>query len=273
MPYLRQFEQSKGVIPEEGGFIEYPTCYGSVDVDINESILLEDLSVREFSMIEKSTEDVTADHVRLMMKTLGKFHGISFAFKEQQPEKFKEFTSNLSELLVRKDNPMLREYFKMMALSILEVLTHDEDASVRSKLQKLFEEKDAMDIGADCLDSEAAGNAAIITHGDTWQNNTMFRYDKNGKPNEISLLDWQISRYSTPIIDIVYYIFACTTKELRDAHYDEFLKIYHESLSSHIRKYALSLHLLSFIRLEYHFKSKFYFSGSVRIQRSYSRSI
>ena len=237
MPYFRQFEQSKGVILEENGFIEYPACYGTVDVDLNESVFLEDLSVRSFTMIEKSTEEVTADHVRLMMQLLGKFHAISFALKDQQPAKFIELTSNLSELLVRRDNPMLREYFKMMVYGILEVLTSDEDAIVRSKLQKLLEEKEVMDIAADCIDSKAAGDAAIVTHGDTWQNNTMFRYDKNGKPNEISLLDWQISRLSSPIIDVVYYVFACTTKELRDAHYDEFLKIYHESLSSHIQRY------------------------------------
>lgn len=64
----------------------------------------------------------------------------------------------------------------------------------------------------------------------------MFRYDDNLKPIEINLLDWQMSRYSSPIIDILYFMFLCTTKELRDAHYNESLNIYHEHLSSNIRR-------------------------------------
>ncbi|XP_055296842.1 uncharacterized protein LOC129565714 [Sitodiplosis mosellana] len=188
-----EFEESKGIILEENGFTEYPICYRTVDEEPSESVLLEDLSVRDFRIIDRNTEEITADHVRLVMQAL----------KESQ--------------------------------RVLNPLSDEEDAHLVAKVKKLFE-KHPMDIAADCLEVELTGAATVISHGDTWQNNTMLRYDKNEKPIEIRLLDWQISRHSSPIIDIAYYIFSCTTKELRDAHYDDFLNINYESLSAYIRR-------------------------------------
>lgn len=246
LPYFREFEESKGVILEENGFIEYPQCYRTLDIEPSECIFMEDLSVRGFKIIDRCTEVVTADHVRLGMKALGKFHAISFAMKDQQPEKFSELASNLSELFVRRDDKLTRDYFNKMLKSIYDALDDNEDVLVRSKLDKLFE-REAMDISADCVDAELAGSAAIITHGDNWQNNQIYKFDQNGKPIEVVLLDWQISRYCSPIIDIVYFVFCCTTKELRDAHYDDFLKAYHASLCFHIQKYEKHFILFYFV--------------------------
>jgi hypothetical protein len=44
------------------------------------------------------------------------------------------------------------------------------------------------------------------------------------------LIDFQISRYCTPVTDLAYFIFACTDRQLRKKHFDELLSIYHHSL-------------------------------------------
>lgn len=237
LPCLRQFEQSKGVVVEESGFVEYPKCYRTIDVEPSECLFLEDLSVRDFSIIDRYTEDVTADHAHLVMKTLGKLHAISFALKDQQPEKFIELVSNLKEVFVRKEVPAYRDFYNKLTEIILSALNESDDAHLIAKLKKLFE-RNGIDIAADCIDPEATGSGSVISYGDAWQNNTMFRYDSARNPIEVCFLDWQVSRQSSPVIDIVYFIFCCTTKELRDEHYDDFLKSYHESLSDHIQKYV-----------------------------------
>lgn len=240
LPYFRQFEESKGVVLEENGFTEYPKCYRTIDKVLDECILLEDLSVRDFRIVDRFTEDITATHAKLVMETLGKFHAISFALKDQKPEKFNELASNMTEHFIRRDDNLLRGYFDKQAECASSVLFGEEDADVIVKVKKLFE-TNALEVASDCLDPEPTGSASVIAHGDTWQNNTMFKYDQQGKPVEVSLLDWQVSRCSSPIIDIVYFVFCCTTKKLRDAHYDDFLNTYHESLSLNIRKYATFL--------------------------------
>lgn len=211
-------------------------CYRTIADDMNECVILEDLNA--FKMIDRFSEEVTADHVRLTMRLLGKFHAASFALKDQQLQKFNDLASNLSELYIRPNDKIARDYFNMMAKCILNALSSDEDAVVRSKVAELFK-KDAIDIAADCVALKSIEPTAIVTHGDTWHSNIMFKYNENGKPIEARLLDWQMARCSSPVLDIVYFIFCCTTKDLRDAHYDEFLKIYHASLSSHIQMYAI----------------------------------
>lgn len=238
LPYFRQFEKSKG-IADGDGFIEYPKMYRTIDVDFNESIFLEDLSIRNFTIIDRFTQEITADHVRLMMQCLGKFHAVSLSLNNQQPQKFKELASNLVELYFRPDNKLSRDFYNSTVEFIFDAVSGKEDALLLSKMKKAFE-KDAVDVAADCVIAELATSTTdVIRHGDAWQNNTMFKYDEHGKPIEINLLDWQISHHGkTPIADVVHFIFSSTTKELRDAHYDEFLHIYHNSLSNHIRTYV-----------------------------------
>lgn len=226
------------MIIDENDFNQYPKCYGMVDSEPNESVMLEDMDVKGFSMIDRFTQEITADHVRLVMQWLGKFHAISFALKDQQPKKFMELILPLKEVFVRTDDVRLGEFFLLRSKSIEQILSNENDGHLLTKVKKLFE-TEPIKVAADCIDAELTGPAAVITHGDAWQNNIMFRYDCDGKPTEACFIDWQISRCSSPIIDIVYYMFCCTAKELRDAHYDEFLKIYHESLSTHIRMYVI----------------------------------
>lgn len=223
------------MIVEENGFSEYPKCYRTLESELNECLFLEDLNQRSFSIIDKSTETLTADHVNLTMRALAKFHAISFALNDQHPEKFKELASNLKEMFFQDSDGVFDEYFNKQALKSLETVTSDEDIHLHMKLKKFLGKK-ALDIIAETLNLENIGSAVVISHGDTWQNNIMFKYDEHKKPNDIILLDWQISRLASPIHDIVYFMFTSTTKKLRDIHYDDFLRTYHDSLSKHIRR-------------------------------------
>lgn len=50
------------------------------------------------------------------------------------------------------------------------------------------------------------------------------------------LVDWQLTRYCPPVIDLIYYIFTATDKELRDNEFENLLNLYHTTLSDHVRK-------------------------------------
>lgn len=195
--------------------------------------MLEDLSLRNFSTIDRKTGVMTAEHVYLVMQGLAKFHAISFALKDQKPEKFNELTSNLSEVIIVKSNIQLRYYLTEQAKNVFNSVSADEELLAR--VTKIYE-KEALDIAADCIDLESTGSASVITYGDVWQNNIMFKYDSNGRPIETNFVDWQVVRHSSPIIDVAFFIFCSTTKELRDAHYGKFLEYYHDALSAHIRR-------------------------------------
>lgn len=55
-------------------------------------------------------------------------------------------------------------------------------------------------------------------------------------PSNIILLDWQMSRYGPPIIDIFYFLLSTTDKSFRDKHFTDLLNEYHSMLSTSIEK-------------------------------------
>lgn len=63
-----------------------------------------------------------------------------------------------------------------------------------------------------------------------------YRSQSSKVPQQICLIDFQIARYSSPVLDLVYFLFSSTTKELRDAHLEDILRIYHTALSATVNR-------------------------------------
>lgn len=50
------------------------------------------------------------------------------------------------------------------------------------------------------------------------------------------LIDWQMSRFGPPIIDLLYFILSTTDKSFRDKHFTNLLNEYHSLLSTNIER-------------------------------------
>lgn len=53
---------------------------------------------------------------------------------------------------------------------------------------------------------------------------------------DIRFIDFQLSRYASPVLDVLYHIFTSTRKSLRDQSYNDLLNIYYNSLSETISR-------------------------------------
>lgn len=235
LPILKEFQQLNGANIELNDFSGYPECYESHVAERNECLFLEDLTTKGFSMIDRRNETISAEHVNLVMKSIGKLHAISFALRDQQPEKFREIVLPLTDLFMNQESELFKVQFEKMKSCVLGCLSADNDSFLIERLNRLYE-KSNFEIAAECVNGALAEPYGVVCHGDCWTNNTMFKYDETNKPTDVCLVDWQILRYCSPVTDLVYYIFLCTTKEMRDVHYDTFLSTYYESLSSHLRR-------------------------------------
>lgn len=230
---LSQFQTiqlSKGVNPSQNGFHEFTKYYSSISEEFSEALFLEDLKLRHFEVINHREEPLTFDHMSLVMKALGKFHALSFALRDQQPEKFKQLTDQLHELYWVLAKTQITEHFT----SLVERFKNILKAEKQFDLLERFNRKIGNDFFATIFRLASGATAepyAVICHGDLTVYNSMYRKDEHGKPAEIQFIDWQFSRYASPITDMVPYLFCSTTKELRDKHLEDFLKIYHGSLS------------------------------------------
>lgn len=146
------------------GFNEYAQCYSIIEKELSESLFLEDLRVNQFEMLDHRKEDLTFEHVALVMKALGKLHAISFALRDQQPEIFAKLTSNLEELYYRTDNEDFTIFLTAMGQRAINTLNERNLPKLVEKFARAIERGFAV-TGAQCVVGKMAEPYTVLCHG------------------------------------------------------------------------------------------------------------
>lgn len=222
---------SKGVNVNESGFIEFPRCYGTINEESTQALFPEDLRLRQFEVIDLRQEELTFEHMSLVMKSLGKLHALSFALRDQQPNRFNDISCQFLEHFWAMHEQWFHTVFDESFGRFLTCLKNEKRFDLIDKI-KAAKGEDSTSTMHRLLSGSLTEPYAVICHGDVTTNNSMFRKDQHSKAVEIKLLDWQCCRYASPVTDLLAYLMCSTTKEMRDKHYEVFLKTYHESLAA-----------------------------------------
>uniref|UniRef100_A0A9I3FH68 CHK kinase-like domain-containing protein n=1 Tax=Anopheles epiroticus TaxID=199890 RepID=A0A9I3FH68_9DIPT len=232
LPLMFSYQKEKGVSRGEG-FFSAPKCYyAECDEAAEESaIIMEDLRLSNYRMWNK-LEPVNYEHARLTMQQLGRLHAVSLAMKRDRPAEFEQFkVPDLMQVMMPDGSP-----FEMMMIKMLtnaKETLEPHETKERAKMQKLIDNmRQEMKL---CTDGNLAEPYTVLGHGDCWVNNFMFHY-KNGAPDGVILLDWQITRYVSPVLDLSYFLFCGTDEEFRRRHFDEMMSIYYNSLEALLEK-------------------------------------
>jgi len=73
----------------------------------------------------------------------------------------------------------------------------------------------------------------VINHGDTWFNNFLFCHEESAEgeqtPKRACLLDVSGTRYTSPAVDLAYFMYSSVTPLLRETHLDALLGHYHDT--------------------------------------------
>lgn len=235
MPQLVKFQREKD-ISQADGFYAFPKYYGTfANVETGDYVLaMEDLKSSGYEMWNKF-ETLDFQHASQVMKELGRFHALSFAIRDQQPEVFEEFKKIKSDVLLKMmSNEMARQYWPQNYLTAATTLNTDETYLIE-RLENLS--KSYLDDTIECLNASLTEPFAVINHGDYWNNNLMYRYlNGSREPSGVCIVDWQIAQYCTPAADVSYFLFTSTEKCLRDQHYDDLIRIYYDSLAELINR-------------------------------------
>lgn len=77
---------------------------------------------------------------------------------------------------------------------------------------------------------ESNGNWMVICHGDLWINNLMFRYNNDNEVDSVKFVDLQTLRYTSPVIDILHFLYTSTELPVREQYMEQLLDDYVDSL-------------------------------------------
>lgn len=167
-PVFEKFQRLH--LKEQYIFKHYPRCVAASSVYEDEYVLLNDLSLQGFQNSDRPTP-LHFDKCVAVLKTIAKFHAISFAMKDQQPERLAKLTSKLTEIMFTKPiNKSFENFLKKNVEYSLTTLDPEKDKVIIKKLLE-FRENYASFMVECCAEKEDA----IVLHGDCWISNMMFR--------------------------------------------------------------------------------------------------
>nr|XP_017035199.1 uncharacterized protein LOC108083784 [Drosophila kikkawai] len=239
---LAEVLQEKWQIPTENRFQQHAHCYGTRQDEPNECIVLEDLSCSGFALHNRFV-DLPKDHVLHVIRSYAKLHALSLAGKCQCPERMHRLQQLVDIFEQRREDHALGVYFENLKGSALSSLT-DDDVPYRLRLEAYFSRGSYFELLLPLVSGSNCEPFAVICHGDCWNNNILYQRGEEGELKDVRLIDWQLMRYASPITDLAYFLFTCTSRGFRQRQLNQVLEEYYLELGQHLRRLGEQVDLL-----------------------------
>lgn len=189
-------------------------------------LIMENLAERGFVMKNRQ-KGLPFEHCRLIAERIARLHAGSIVFFEKNPELIESY----------KDRGITsikcpRNFFRMMEVSLSRIADQirkwPEYSSAADKLLELEKTIAERCINVYKYDED---EFCVLNHGDCWINNMMFVENETGEPTDLLMLDYQMAVYTSPVIDLIYFLNICPEFEIKYDNDDYFLKHYLNILS------------------------------------------
>jgi hypothetical protein len=225
-----------------------PFCYKTTRPH---TLILEDLMTLGYKMANRH-DRLDLLHCTVALKGLAKFHAASVALYDKNPNSM----DNYVETIYTQKNRDMMLNFTTSTINAL--------ANVVEKWSGFEEYGDKLRvIIPTILDrimeivKPVSGSLSVLNHGDFWVNNMMFHYcPESGKPNQIRLIDFQLSRYSTPALDLQYFIHTSPSEHVRSEYTEHLLQVYHTELRDTLTTLGCDHHLYTIEQLKKEYEDR-----------------
>ena len=184
---------------------------------------------------------LSMDECILVMKSIAKFHALSYAKYKGDYLAIKNEFPFLEEKMFKKTEeiPEMQKQWTKTSLEMEAKLLRDtnkDNENEASAIEKFYGTGDDYFNKLYDLIGAPVPNA-VIGHGDCWTNNFLFKYDEvTGKPIDLKFLDFQISRVSSRTIDLNYFLYSSPKLEILNTKEEALLRVYYDEFEAFIKK-------------------------------------
>lgn len=221
-------------------FNEIANCMSTYLDGENDFLALENLNTYGYHTTSRQ-ESMNIHVCRLIMQTLGRFHALSFVMKDQSPKMFGELSAVLEETYyANRLKPWYNDFINIQIDVALDAVAKIYGGTVIEERAKKFLTDGSLYDKMTKL-THTRNRFSVISHGDCWTPNFLIhstRLDGRDVPVRAKMIDFQLSRFASPVLDIAFFIYSCTTEELRVQYYDDLIKTYHTSLTELVKDYG-----------------------------------
>ncbi|CAD7091875.1 unnamed protein product [Hermetia illucens] len=194
----------------------------TIDLD-HKSIFFEDLTARGFQMADVK-KGLNTEHVKIILIKLAKMHAASALLDQENPKICRKFDRGLFNKHYEGFAPFMTRNLEVCARMVRGWEGYE---MYGDKLMNLVPK--LTEYGQRATEPRKH-HLNVLTHGDLWCNNTMFKYNDKGEPVDVILLDFQFSCWASPTIDLHYLFNTSLAEGLWLNHIEEFVQFYYLNL-------------------------------------------
>lgn len=169
-PAFSRFQEQRK-LPRDQQFTSFPKCYDAVYDPENDicAIIMQDLRPNGFKMWPND-KPTPFEQLRLIVEQLAGFHAVSFAMKDQSPEQFIAYRSldDLGRVFLSLGH--FETVFRQSVQRATNALNDEEHKNVMRACLKNY-----ADLCENCFDGKFPEESCVVTHGDCWKNNVIYR--------------------------------------------------------------------------------------------------
>ncbi|XP_075154639.1 uncharacterized protein LOC142228178 [Haematobia irritans] len=196
------------------------------------TLVFEDLNALGYSL---SSRELGLDeiHAKVLLKKLAQFHSASVVVMEKDPNLLKCFASGiLVEGAIQRDSSTFYGLIRNSCEALIELArTWSGYENIAEKLQNYI-----VNLRERLLQMQkpVPGEFRVLNHGDLWVNNFLFKYDADMRPLDLAFVDYQMSIWGSPGIDLNYFLYTSLPVNLLKLKRDVFLRFYYDELKENL---------------------------------------
>ena len=140
----------------------------------------------------------------------------------------------LSDYALNKDKGMIMQFFGGNIEALIDLIQNWPGyEKITEKIRKYGKDLKNNLRRAGAVDKNAF---CVLNHGDLWVNNILFKYDEQRNPVDINFVDFQMSVWNTPAIDLNYFLYTSVELDVLKTKVEVLLKAYYNSLSATLKE-------------------------------------
>ncbi|KAJ3648690.1 hypothetical protein Zmor_020473 [Zophobas morio] len=202
--------------------------------DPHSVIIFEDLTTVGFQMLPRHV-GFDLEHCFKVVEKMAQMHAASVIMYEENPSSVKCYREGLYA-----DNDTVRAWVKAGYSAVIDACSRWPGYEKYAyKLEALGNE--ALERGFEASRKRPRG-FHVLNHGDLWVNNMMFSYDSaDTKVKDMKFVDFQMNIFTSPAIDLHYFLATSTRIEVKVNCIEIILDYYYAQLLANLTKLRYSL--------------------------------
>ncbi|CAD7080243.1 unnamed protein product [Hermetia illucens] len=210
----------------------FAKCYGgrislkknADKVDSGAALILDNLATAGYVMGDR-LKGFDYETTVVIIRDLARFHATCVAYRTKYPEEFEKYSKSFLKPFA-VDHALPEDMRTQMIednLNIMKNLPGVND-ELFEKIKIAFSLSDEH---VNNLEPRPDSLFTAIAHNDFWTNNMMIRYDAQGKPLDMKMVDFQIATYDSLIHDLVFFLALSVQTDIMKTKFDDFVEQYY----------------------------------------------